>query len=75
MDVCYQAPVNQRSPTAVGTHLQVAFSSEGAPADVAHKGLFSRVRPLVDLKGTGGREVLSTARAAVLLGLSAWLRY
>lgn len=56
------------------THLQVAFSGKSSCTYVTHERLLPSVRPLVNLKSAGRREVLPASRAPVLLGLSAWLR-
>lgn len=61
------------SHPCLSTHLQVAFGGESSPTDVTHEGLLPGVRPLVNLEGAGGREVLPAPRAGVLLALAAWL--
>lgn len=52
-------------------YLQVSFGGERSAADGADERLLSGVRPLVDLQGAGGREVLPADVAVVLLGRAA----
>lgn len=55
-------------------YLQVPFRCKGSPTDGAGKWLFPCMRPLVNLQGAGGGEVLPTRSADVLFGWTAELR-